>query len=176
VKRVLIAGMGNVFSGDDGAGPYTVRLLESHYDFAEGVELADLGTPGLDLASDLAAFDVVILFDSVNDGRPAGSVTRYRKEEILRNGGELMRMDTHSLALPESLFIAGLAGQVPEDLLLIGITGERFDAGPGLSESVRNAINQAILIALAELDRLRVPYAEKVSPAPPQIWWESPNQ
>src|SRR5271165_3465619 len=49
VKRALIGGIGNVLLGDDGVGPYVVRLLESQYSFGNNVELADLGTPALDL-------------------------------------------------------------------------------------------------------------------------------
>jgi hydrogenase maturation protease len=171
---VLIAGLGNVFSGDDGIGPYIVRWLESLYDFAEGVEVADLGTPGFALASHLSTFDAVILLDSVNNGKPAGCLTCYRKEEILRSGVDLMRRDTHSLLLPESVIIADLFGQAPKDLTLIGISGQQFDTGPGLSEPVRNAVDTAILLVLAELKRLGIAYWKRDSPVPPEIWWEPP--
>jgi len=174
VKHILIAGMGNRFSGDDGVGPHIICRLEALYRFADGVELADLGTPGMDLAFELSGYDAAILVDAVSDGKSAGSVSRYRKEEILRNGAELMRLDTHSLALAESLLIADLAAQAPKDLLLIGVTGERFDFSPGLSEPVRNAVNQATCLVLAELDRLGVRYWKKDLPAPPRTWWEPP--
>jgi len=47
--RILIGGIGNVLLGDDAVGPYAVRLLESEYSFGDNVEIADLGTPALDL-------------------------------------------------------------------------------------------------------------------------------
>lgn len=172
MKRVLIGGIGNVLAGDDGVGPYTVRLLDSRYDFFEGVEVADLGTPGLDLAADLSTTDAVILVDSVRTGEPAGSVTLYRKEDMLRHRPALTGIDAHSLALTESLFLADMVGRAPEDLLLIGISGQQFDSGPGLSEPVRKAVDHAILLVIVELDRLGVQYANKGSPAQAKAWWE----
>ena len=47
MRTALIGGIGNVLLGDDGVGPYILRLLESQYDFGDGIELLDLGTPAL---------------------------------------------------------------------------------------------------------------------------------
>ena len=44
MKSILIGGIGNVLLGDDGLGPYVIRLLESQYEFSDEIELADLGT------------------------------------------------------------------------------------------------------------------------------------
>ena len=63
MNKILIAGIGNVLLGDDGIGPYAIEVLKSEYDFPENVELADLGTPGLDLPIHLAGADAVILVD-----------------------------------------------------------------------------------------------------------------
>jgi hypothetical protein len=63
--RVLIGGIGNVLVGDDAVGPYVVRLLESQYSFPDNVEIADLGTPALDLTHRIAGLRAVILVDCV---------------------------------------------------------------------------------------------------------------
>jgi hydrogenase maturation protease len=64
-KRVLIGGIGNVLLGDDAVGPYVIRLLESEYAFGDDVEIADLGTPALDLTHRLAGLHAAILVDCV---------------------------------------------------------------------------------------------------------------
>jgi hydrogenase maturation protease len=46
VKKVLIARIGNVLLGDDGVGPFAIKVLEAEYNFQDNVEIADLGTPG----------------------------------------------------------------------------------------------------------------------------------
>src|ERR1700675_436055 len=119
-KKITIGGIGSVLLGDDGVGPYVVGMLEAGYSFDDNVTVADLGTPGLDLVAHLSGIDAVILIDSVSNGAPPGTVTLYRKEEILRHGPAPVRMDPHSPALSESLLIAELAGEGPEDILLVG--------------------------------------------------------
>ncbi len=84
--------------GDDGIGPFAIKVLESQYDFPDNVELADLGTPGLDLPVHLAEADAVILVDSAKFGGEAGAIRLFRKQEILRSAPRT-RIDTHSPAL-----------------------------------------------------------------------------
>jgi len=93
VRRALIGGIGNVLLGDDGVGPYILRLLDSRYCFGDDVELADLGTPALDLTHQIVGLRSLILIDSVaSDENAPGMVVLYRKEKkrlsasLRRNG------------------------------------------------------------------------------------------
>jgi hydrogenase maturation protease len=169
-KKITIGGIGSVLLGDDGVGPYVAGILEAAYRFEEGVTVADLGTPGLDLVAHLSGIDALILVDSVKNDAPPGSVTLYRKEEILRHGPAPVRMDPHSPALSESILIAELAGEGPSEILLIGITGEQYEVNAGLSEAARQAASEAVSQILVELGRLGVSYsrlrAEQFS-----AWW-----
>src|SRR5205823_11594619 len=85
-----------------GIGPFTIKVLESQYDFPDNVELADLGTPALDLPAHLAGADAVILVDSAKFGGEAGDIRLFRKHEILSHPPRV-RIDPHSSALTESL-------------------------------------------------------------------------
>lgn len=169
-RKVTIGGIGSVLLGDDGVGPYVAGMLEAGYSFGESVKVADLGTPGLDLVAHLSGVDALILIDSVVNDSPPGTVTLYRKEDILRHGPAPVRMDPHSPALSESLLIAELAGEGPQDLLLIGITGEQYEVGAGLSESAQQAAARAIAEVLAELDRLNLSYS-KLRTEQFSAWW-----
>jgi hydrogenase maturation protease len=83
--RILIAGIGNVLLGDDAVGPYVVHLLESAYTFGASVEIADLGTPALDLTHRIAGLDAVILVDCMAPcDHPPGTILLFRTEDILR--------------------------------------------------------------------------------------------
>ncbi len=155
-KKVTIGGIGSVLLGDDAIGPYVVGMLESGYRFDENVTVSDLGTPGLDLVAHLSGIDALILIDSVKNDAPPGTVTLYRKEDILRHGPAPVRMDPHSPALSESLLIAELAGEGPQEILLIGITGEQFEVGAGLSAAAEQGATQAVAQVLTELDRLGI--------------------
>ena len=169
MKRVLIAGIGNVLLGDDGVGPYILRLLEAMYEFAPGVETLDLLTPGLDLLYRIADLDVLILIDAVNDGRPAGTVSLFEKADLMRHVAQL-RMDPHSPAIGEFLLAAELLGTGPHDVLLVGISLGRCDSGCTLSEPVMSAVAPAIRVVLEELDRHQVTYTRRFG-VQPDIWW-----
>jgi hydrogenase maturation protease len=169
-KKILIGGIGNVLLGDDGVGPYVARLLDAHYEFEDGVELADLGTPALDLIDQISGKDGVILIDSVDTEATAGAVVLYRKADIMRHT-PAARMDPHSPALVDTLLSAELFGVSPADVLLVGIKAESFDAGCSLSEPVKAALQQAIAVVLRELDRLGVEYRRRGNPAEIDIWW-----
>ena len=170
-KKVTIGGIGSVLLGDDAIGPYVAGMLEADYRFDENVTVADLGTPGLDLVAHLSGIDVLILIDSVKNDAAPGTVTLYRKEDILRHGPAPVRMDPHSPALSESLLIAELAGEGPGEILLIGVTGERFEVGARLGAAAEQAATQAVAEVLAELDRLSISYS-KLRKSGYSAWWE----
>jgi len=172
VKKVLIGGIGSVLLGDDGVGPYVVRLLEANYCFDESVTVVDLGTPGLDLVAHLSGVDAVVLVDSVKNDAAPGSITLYRREDILRARPAAARMDPHSPALSESLLIADFSGQRAEEVLLVGITGQQYEVGTSLSAAVQSAATRAVDVVLAELNRLGVHYATRAVPATTLAWWE----
>ena len=170
-KKVTIGGIGSVLLGDDGVGPFVAGLLECSYKFDDCVSVVDMGTPGLDLVAHLSGIDALILIDSVANNELPGTVSLYRKAEILRHGPAPVRMDPHSPALSESLLIADLAGEGPEEILLIGITGAQYEVGTELSAPVRHAATNAVKEVLAELDRLKISYSN-LSPETFSEWWK----
>ena len=72
--RILIAGIGNIFLGDDGFGSEVARLLSQH-PTQSGVHVKDFGIRGLDLAYALLEdFDAVVLVDTTQRGGPPGTL------------------------------------------------------------------------------------------------------
>ncbi len=175
MKRITIGGIGNVLMGDDGVGPYFARTLEAQYDFESGVQVVDFGTPGLDFVVHIAGLDALILVDAVDNGAAPGTVTVYRREQILE-APVPMRLDPHQPALKESILIADLDGNGPKDVILIGISGEKYGFNNALTEKVRSAVDGAIQTVLLELDKLGVKYSKKSVPAVSSVWWEAKPQ
>ncbi|MGA9804697.1 MAG: hydrogenase maturation protease [Terriglobales bacterium] len=175
MKKVLIGGIGNVLLGDDGVGPYVARLLTAHYEFADGVEVADLGTPALDLIDQISGKDAVILIDSIDVEAAPGTVLLYRKADIIRHCPAI-RMDPHSPALVDALLSAELFGVAPADVLLVGIKAESYEAGCSLSKFVKASLDQAITVVLSELDSLSVEYRHREHPSELGIWWATEEQ
>jgi hydrogenase maturation protease len=170
VNRVLIAGVGNVLLGDDGVGPYIINLLKARYSFGPGVEVEDFGTPALDFIDNIVGREALIVIDSVANGGTPGTITLYRKADIVRITPSV-RMHPHSPALVESLLAADLYGSSPAEVLLVGITGESYKAGCELSVAVQSGLDSAIAAVLAELDRLNVRYEQKSTATKIDVWW-----
>ncbi len=170
MKTALIGGIGNVLLGDDALGPYVVHLLEALYTFGDDVEIADLGTPALDLTHRISGRDTVILVDSVASEDPPGTLLLYRKSDIL---GEMpsQRLDPHSPALSECLMAAELLGCSPENVLLVGIVGKCYEPGQALSAAVQQSIGTAIEAILEELTQRGFEFEKRAAAEKPGIWW-----
>lgn len=170
MKTALIGGIGNVLLGDDGVGPYVVRLLEALYTFGENVEIADLGTPALDLTQRISGMDTVILVDCVASKDAAGKISLYRKSEIMEETAS-QRVDPHSPALSECLWATELLGCGPENVLLVGIVGKSFEPGQQLSAAVQRSVGAAIEAILQELKQRGFDFEKRVIARKPGIWW-----
>jgi hydrogenase maturation protease len=174
-KNILIGGIGSVLLGDDAVGPYVAQLLAARYEFEEGVEVSDLGTPALDLIEQISGKDAVILIDCVDTQADPGTLILYRKEDIVRHSPGV-RMDPHSPALVETLLSADFLGVAPAEVLLVGIVPKSFEAGADLNSAVRASVERAISLILSELDRLGIIYRRREMPIELDIWWMSKHQ
>ncbi|MFI5040513.1 MAG: hydrogenase maturation protease [Acidimicrobiales bacterium] len=174
MSRVLVAGVGNIFLGDDGFGVEVARRLReddcSPADDTRGladdtrglgedtrrpgadVTIADFGIRGVHLAYELLnGYDTLVLIDAVSRGDPPGTVSVIEATTGPSGGdGVLVAMDAHGmnpgavLAMVEDL--GGRVGQV----LVVGCEAASLDHGIGLSEPVSAAL-PAALDAVREL-------------------------
>src|SRR5215472_11988405 len=73
-QRVLVAGVGNIFLGDDGFGVEVARRL-ARLDLPDWVAVGDYGISGMHLAYDLAdGVETAILVDAMPRGGEPGTV------------------------------------------------------------------------------------------------------
>ena len=75
MARILVAGLGNVFLGDDGFGVEVARRLRAE-PLGDGVDVADFGIRSIHLAYELAGgrYDAAILIDAAPRGGTAGTL------------------------------------------------------------------------------------------------------
>jgi hydrogenase maturation protease len=171
VKNILIGGMGNVLLGDDGLGPYVIRLLESQYDFGDEVEVADLGTPALDLTHRIAGRRGVILIDCIaSEEHSAGTVLLYDKAALL-SAIPAQRLDPHSPAVSECILTAEMLGASPENAWLVGVVGASFEPGRPLSSTVRGALWKVVDAIGYELKRLGAKFEKRLQAEELGVWW-----
>ncbi len=147
-KRVLIAGVGNVFLGDDAFGVEVVKRLAGRA-LPEGVEVVDFGIRGMDLAYALQDdYELVVFVDATPRGEEPGTV--YLIEPEIEEDGEVT-LDTHGMDPVKVMKLARALGARPTRILVVGcepkvmISGEDYDDMlMELSEPVRAAVEEAV--------------------------------
>lgn len=147
-RRVLVAGIGNVFLGDDGFGVEVVAELAKRQQ-PDGVEVADFGIRGFDLAYSLMdGYDAAVLVDALPLGRPPGTVSVL--EADLDESDVAYAFDSHGMTPTEVLRLVRHLGGRPPRVLVVGCEPESL--GPenegrmGLSQVVDGAVGEAVRI------------------------------
>jgi hydrogenase maturation protease len=176
--KVLIAGIGNVFLGDDGFGVAVAARLAGTA-LPKGVEVVDYGIRGMHLAYDLAnGYDAAILVDATPRGGTPGTI--YVIEPDLGTadpcpaGADMVSaesatpdpgggsgtgvdammaasplFDAHGMQ-PDVVFgmLDMLGGDRPGRILVVGCEPASVDYGMELSEPVAAAVDDAVRVVL----------------------------
>lgn len=154
-SRVLIAGIGNVFLGDDGFGVAVAQRLATR-PLRPGVRVMDFGIRGIDLAYELlepASYDQVFLVDALPRGGTPG--TLYVLEPAAA-GDSQTGLDAHTVDPAQVLaWVRTLGGQA-RPIRVIGCEPARIPSGAdlhvGLSEPVTLAVDRAVALVEELLD------------------------
>jgi len=168
--RVSIIGLGNVLLGDDGFGCLAVEVFRCEYECGPGVEIIDLGTPGLDLAPYLYGRDLVVIVDAVTAKGKPGTVCTYRESDFLDSGAQL-RVTDHDPGLHESLAQLRLAGCGPSEVLVVGVIPECCVFGAGISSTVLAASSHAVDSINRVLLERGLDCRKRCHPDQPKLWW-----
>jgi hydrogenase maturation protease len=143
--RFLVAGVGNVFLGDDGFGVAVARHLAAR-EVPDDVVVTDFGIRGVHLAYELTGggYDCAILVDAVSRGGPPGTLYVLRP-----SAGETPGtfVDAHDMTPDAVLALAGTLGGTGK-VLLVGC--EPADVSPRmeLSAPVAEAVQRAADLVL----------------------------
>jgi hydrogenase maturation protease len=170
-KPIRVLGVGNVLCTDDGLGPYAIKVLESLYEFPEGVEVIDLGTPGMDLTPYLADARMVIVIDTVRGNDAPGTLRLLRDREIVSTPPP-SRMSPHEPGLREALMATEFSDSSPDEILFVGVVPESTDQGTRLTPSLAEAVPGVVDAVIRELERLDMPPTRREPPGELNIWWE----
>jgi hydrogenase maturation protease len=161
--RILVAGIGNIFLGDDGFGSEVVRHTDIPPDDTD-VRVTDYGIRGMHLAYDLLdEWGTLVLVDAVpNRGKP-GTLHVFQADHEAHSfpGGfeGLARVDAHSMD-PAAVFASLRAlGGNPPYTVVVGCEVASVEEGMGLTEPVANAVPRAARAVEEIVAALRIPAA-----------------
>jgi hydrogenase maturation protease len=148
--RILVAGIGNIFLGDDGFGSEVVRNAAIPPG-NPSVRVVDYGIRGMHLAYDLLEeWDTLVLVDAVpNRGNPGALhvfQADYEDDTVAdrESGPSTPGLDAHSMD-PAAVFASLRAlGGSPPHTVVIGCEAGSVEEGIGLTEPVATAVPRAV--------------------------------
>jgi hydrogenase maturation protease len=157
-RRALVAGVGNVFLGDDGFGVEVAKRLAGR-ELPEGVEVVDFGIRGMDLAYALHDdYELVVFVDATPRGGEPGTV--YLLEPEIEEDEEVA-LDTHGMDPVRVIKLSRALGARPTRTLVVGcepqvvVGGEDYDDMlMELSEPVRAAVEEAANLVESLVERI----------------------
>ena len=147
-QRILIAGIGNIFLGDDAFGVEVVQALAKRA-LSEEVRLVDFGIRGFDLAYALLDdYETTIMIDATPRGGEPGTLYLIELGQDELNEENEAEFETHAMNPMAVLQLVKTLGGQPRHVLVVGCEPATF--GPenegqmGLSEPVQAAVAEAV--------------------------------
>jgi hydrogenase maturation protease len=147
-QSILVAGVGNIFMGDDAFGVEVVRRLSTR-PIPDDVRLIDFGIRGFDLGYALMdGYDLTILVDAVPRGGEPGTIYTIEPDlDEIDTRAEQIEIETHAMDPLRVLAMVKTMGGEPKRILLVGC--EPATLGPeeglmGLSREVEASIDEAV--------------------------------
>jgi len=149
--ETLVLGIGNVLWADEGFGIRTIESLHDRYTFPDSVRVMDGGTQGIFLLPWIRNARRLLIFDAVDFGLAPAALKVIRDDDVPRFMGA-KKVSMHQAGFQEVLSAAELTGDLPEELVLIGVQPELLDDyGGSLRPSVKAQIEPAIQLGLTIL-------------------------
>jgi hydrogenase maturation protease len=150
--RTLVAGVGNIFFGDDGFGVEVARRL-AECELPDEVTVADYGISGMHLAHDLSnGYDRAILIDATPRGGTPGTVYVLEPDQPAEAdsagfdsaGFDGALFDAHGMQPDVVLGMLGMLGGNAGRMLIVGCEPASAGPGIGLSAPVAAAVDDAV--------------------------------
>ena len=154
--RILVAGIGNIFLGDDGFGVEVVRRLAAR-ELPTSVRVADFGIRGFDLAYALQdGYETTILVDAYPHGQTPGTVSLVEPDLGKLSEQEQGVVETHGMNPLNVLRMAVAMNGGLKKVLLVGCEPATFggeEGRMGLSEPVEAAVEEAVKLVTAVVEK-----------------------
>jgi len=146
--RILVAGIGNVFFGDDGFGVEVAGRINGHR-LPAGAQVVDFGIRSYDLAYALTSgrYDAALLVDATARGGAPGDI--YVLSPELDPSSEPAPANAHAMNPQTVLRMARTFGQLPSQILVVGCEPETLGGEQGqlgLSATMNAAVDRAVTI------------------------------
>ena len=151
--KTIVLGIGNLILGDDGVGIHVANEIKKYIDDSE-VTIDEAITGGMNLLDLILGYEKAIIIDAVkSEIGEHGTVKRIP----LTTFNTMHSCNPHDISLIEAIEMAQKMGEarIPKEIIIIGIMMKTIpcEFGEQLSESIANAVPEAIQLTLNELKK-----------------------
>jgi hydrogenase maturation protease len=156
---ILVAGIGNIFLGDDAFGVEVARRL-STIELPAEVRVTDFGIRGFDLAYALQdGYETTILVDACPHGQTPGTISVIEPDLKSLDDPEAApaTVEAHSMNPMSVLRMARAMNIEVKNILLVGCEPETLggeEGQMGLSTSVEAAVDAAVKLVQSLIDKI----------------------
>jgi len=152
--RVLVAGIGNLFFGDDGFGVEVAHRLAGRT-LSPRVHVEDYGIRGVHLAYDVVdRYDALVLVDAVPLGDEPGTLAVLAPDQSDANAATDAALDSHRMTPDAVLRGLAMLGVRLDGLYVVACQPETIAPGIGLSAPVAGAVERACDLVVDLVDQL----------------------
>jgi hydrogenase maturation protease len=159
-SRVLVAGVGNVFLGDDGFGVEVARRLAASLPVGptappDEVRVVDYGIRAVHLAHDLVdGYDALVLVDALARGDAPGTLYVLEPDAVHPLPTSAVA-DAHGMTPDAVLALVTALGGRLDRTLVVGCEPADCSEGMELTAAVANAVDPAVALVGDLIDRIR---------------------
>ena len=135
MSGILVAGIGNIFNGDDAFGVEVARVLSRRH-LPECVRVVDFGIRGIDLTYALLdGYDAVLLVDAAQTGEPPGAVSVIEPEHSTEDTSDIFQqpmLSPHELDPASVLRMSRVLGSPCRRVILVACEPYTFGGDEGV--------------------------------------------
>lgn len=139
-SSTIVAGVGNLFRGDDGVGPVVASRISARAPSSVRV-ISGLEDP-LELIDAWEHADLAVVIDAVVSDEPPGTVHEIEVEGPLP--AMFRRLSTHLFSVAQVIELGTVLQRMPRRLVLIGVEAADVGQRPELSPSVAAAVDDVV--------------------------------
>lgn len=148
-EKILILGIGNILLSDEGLGVKVVKFLEEFFTFPKNVELVDGGVGGFFLIPYIEKAKKLLVIDAIRGGNVPGTFYKFKNEDIPLS--MLEKLSLHELSFKDIISLINLKGNLPEEIIILGLEPKILEIGDRLSMEVKKNLRKLITEILIQL-------------------------
>jgi hydrogenase maturation protease len=147
-SNILVLGLGNLVHADDGLGVHAIQRLVADPRVSPDVVLMDGGTQGLSLLPHVADYTRLLVIDALDAGEPPGTIMRIEGQALRHMPG---KPSVHQLGFADLLSALELLGEMPEEIVLLGVQPLSTEWSAELTPPVTQALDPLLEAVMEQL-------------------------